>query len=132
MSRFLPALSFIAVLGVILFAGMRSEPVPQVFNHQDWLHHAAAFAALVCSARLAFPRAHTFWMVLYCLLLALLIELGQGCCRCVRHRWVTCSPTWPVSSAGSSWPRRSIGNSPPARLPTNPELQARGRVRRSR
>ncbi|MBD9482599.1 VanZ family protein [Pseudomonas sp. PDM14] len=69
---------FAAVLVVILFAGLRSEPVPQVFNHQDWLHHAAAFAALVCSARLAFPRVQAFWMVLYCLMLALLIELGQG------------------------------------------------------
>lgn len=78
MSRLLPVLSFIVVLGIILFAGLRSEPVPQVFNHQDWLHHAAAFAALVCSARLAFPRVRTFWMVLYCLMLALLIELGQG------------------------------------------------------
>lgn len=78
MARFASITCFSAILAIILFAGLRSEPVPQVFNHQDWLHHAAAFAALVCSARLAFPRAHTFWMVLYCLLLALLIELGQG------------------------------------------------------
>lgn len=78
MVSFASIMCFIAILAVILFAGLRSEPVPQVFNHQDWLHHAAAFAALVCSARLAFPRAHTLWMALYCLVLALLIELGQS------------------------------------------------------
>ena len=78
MIRFVMLLCFLLVLSITLFAGLRSEPVPQMFEHQDWLHHAAAFAALVCTARLAFPTPHSFWILLYALLLALLIELLQG------------------------------------------------------
>lgn len=78
MIRILSILCFLITLAIILVAGMRSEAIPQVFEHQDWLHHAAAFVALVCSARWAFPRTHAFWSLLYCLLLGLLIELFQG------------------------------------------------------
>jgi len=76
--RTLSILCFLAILVIIIIAGMRSEAIPQVFEHQDWLHHTVAFIALVCSARWAFPRTHAFWSLLYCLLLGLLIELFQG------------------------------------------------------
>lgn len=78
MSRYLALLCFLCVLGVTLILGLRSDPVPQLFEHQDWLHHLAAFAALACSARLAFVRSHLCWVGLYCLLLSLGIELAQG------------------------------------------------------
>lgn len=78
MTRYVMLSCFLLVLCVTLFAGLRSEPVPQLFQHQDWLHHGAAFAALAGTARLAFARCHGCWIVLYCLLLALGIELAQG------------------------------------------------------
>jgi VanZ family protein len=78
MGRLISMLVFFLTLVVILYTGLRSEPVPQAFEYQDLIHHLAAFAVLVCSARLAFPDTHAFWTVLYCLLFALMIELTQG------------------------------------------------------
>lgn len=73
--RFLPLL---AVLAVILYAGLRPEPVPQAFDQQDKLHHLLGFAALAFSMRMAFPRLRLFWVVVLCLAMAVLVELGQG------------------------------------------------------
>lgn len=78
MGYLLRVLSVSAVLAIILYAGLRSAPIPQVFQHQDWLHHAAGFAALACVSRLAFPHTHLLWILLYCVLLACSIELAQG------------------------------------------------------
>lgn len=78
MIRTLSLLCFMTILAITLYAGIRSDAIPEVFEHQDWLHHGAAFIALVCSARWAFPRTHVFWTLLYCLILGLLIELFQG------------------------------------------------------
>ncbi len=78
MGRVISMIVFFATLAVILYTGLRSDPVPQAFEYQDLLHHLSAFAVLVCSARLAFPATHAFWTVLYCLLFALMIELTQG------------------------------------------------------
>lgn len=75
---FLRIALFLIVLAAILYAGLRPQPIPQGFDSQDLLHHGLAFAALVCSARLAFPATHLFWTVLYSLLLGLIIELTQG------------------------------------------------------
>ncbi|MBF6623433.1 MAG: VanZ family protein, partial [Pseudomonas stutzeri] len=54
--RFLRFLPFLAVAVVILYAGLKPEPVPQAFDQQDKLHHLLGFAALAFSMRLAFPR----------------------------------------------------------------------------
>lgn len=78
MFSFLRIALFLIVLAAILYAGLRPQPIPQGFDSQDLLHHGLAFAALVCSARLAFPATHTFWTVLYSLLLGVIIELTQG------------------------------------------------------
>ena len=78
MTSFLRIVLFLIVLAAILYAGLRPQPIPQDFDNQDLLHHCLAFAALVCSARLAFPTTHTFWTVLYSLLLGVIIELTQG------------------------------------------------------
>lgn len=69
---------FIAVLAVILFSGLKPEPVPQMFEQQDKLHHLLGFAALMFTLRLAFPRWRLFWAVLASLGAALAIEIAQG------------------------------------------------------
>ncbi len=74
----LRALPFIVVLGVILFSGLRPEPVPQVFDQQDKLHHMLGFAAMIFTLRLAFPQWRVIWTLLTCLGAALLIEIGQS------------------------------------------------------
>lgn len=76
--RYLRVLPFLVVLAVILVAGLKPEPVPQMFYQQDKLHHLLGFAALAFTLRLAFPRPHFIWLVAFSLAAALLIEFGQG------------------------------------------------------
>jgi VanZ family protein len=76
--RALPKLVFCLILLVLCFAGLRSEPVPQLFNDQDKLHHWAGFACLTLSAYLAFPGTRLFWLLLWPLLGSMAIELGQS------------------------------------------------------
>jgi len=44
--RYMRALPFLLVLLIVLFAGLKPDPVPQVFHHQDKLHHLALQGAL--------------------------------------------------------------------------------------
>ncbi|MFV0453754.1 MAG: VanZ family protein [Pseudomonas sp.] len=74
----LRVLPFIAVLAVILFSGLKPEPVPQMFEQQDKLHHLLGFAALMFTLRLAFPRWRLLWALLVSLGAALAIEIAQG------------------------------------------------------
>jgi len=76
--NYLRILPFFAVLAIILFSGLRPEPVPQVFDQQDKLHHMLGFAALMFSLRLAVPQWHVFWAVAVSLVAATLIEVGQS------------------------------------------------------
>lgn len=76
--RILPKLAFFVVLLVLCFAGMRGEPVPQVFENQDKLHHWAGFFCLTVSAFLAFPRTRLIWLLVLPLLGSMLIELEQS------------------------------------------------------
>ena len=69
---------FIVVLAVVLISGLKPDPVPQLFDQQDKLHHLLGFAALMFTMRLAFPRWRLFWAVLFSLSAALLIEVAQG------------------------------------------------------
>ncbi|MGE6659763.1 VanZ family protein [Pseudomonas sp. NPDC077408] len=73
--RFLPLL---VVTAILLYAGLRPDPVPQVFDQQDKLHHLLGFAALAFSMRLALPRWSVVWIFSLCLATAVLIELAQG------------------------------------------------------
>ena len=76
--NYLRTLPFLAVLAVILFTGLRPEPVPQVFDQQDKLHHLLGFAALMFTLRLAFPQWRVLWASTASLAAAVLIELAQG------------------------------------------------------
>ncbi|WP_448144408.1 VanZ family protein [Pseudomonas silesiensis] len=76
--RVLPKLAFFVILLVLCFAGMRGEPVPQVFENQDKLHHWAGFFCLTVSAYLAFPRTRLIWLLIWPLVGAMLIELEQS------------------------------------------------------
>ena len=75
--NYLRLLPFIAVMAIIIFSGLRPEPVPQVFDQQDKLHHMLGFAALMFSLRLAFPHWRLFWSIAASLSVAFLIEMGQ-------------------------------------------------------
>jgi glycopeptide antibiotics resistance protein len=77
MSRFIVILVFAGILAAIVIDGLGFDWVPVAIEEQ-WSHHAAAFALLVFSARLAFPRTLMFWTFLYAVLLALFLELAQG------------------------------------------------------
>ncbi|MEW6311959.1 hypothetical protein AUR59_004470 [Stutzerimonas balearica] len=76
--RYMRALPFLLVLLIVLFAGLKPDPVPQMFHHQDKLHHLAGFAALVFTLRFAFMRLHWGVVVIGSLAAALAIELLQG------------------------------------------------------
>ncbi|MCQ4313840.1 VanZ family protein [Pseudomonas stutzeri] len=73
--RYLP---FLAVLAVILFTGLRPDPIPQAFDQQDKLHHLLGFAALMFTMRLAFPQWRLLWLIVLSLTAALMIEIAQG------------------------------------------------------
>lgn len=75
---YLRAVPFLIVLVVVLFNGLKPEPVPQLFDQQDKLHHLFGFAALAFTLRLAFPRVSFLWGLLLTVAAALLIEMGQG------------------------------------------------------
>lgn len=72
------SLPLLVVAAIILYAGLRPDPVPQAFTQQDKLHHLLGFAALAFSMRLALPRWPIGWMIALCLASAVLIELAQG------------------------------------------------------
>ena len=74
----LRALGFGAVTLVLLCAGLREQPLEQMFAEEDKLHHWLGFMVFALSARLAFPRVRWLWVALGCLLMGLLIELVQG------------------------------------------------------
>ncbi|MDH4554629.1 VanZ family protein [Pseudomonas sp. BN417] len=76
--RYLRVLPFLAVLAIILFAGLKPEPLPEAVDQQDKLHHLLGFAALMVTSRLAFPRSPFIWLLAFSLGTGLLIELGQG------------------------------------------------------
>lgn len=76
--RGLRAAPFLVMLALVLFIGLRSEPLPEMFSGQDKLHHALGFAALMITLHIAFPRRHLLGVIAVALLCALLVELGQA------------------------------------------------------
>ena len=76
--RIMPKLAFFVILLVLCFAGMRGEPVPQLYENQDKLHHLAGFFCLTVSAFLAFPKTRLIWLLLWPLVGSMLIGLEQN------------------------------------------------------
>ncbi|MBN3865736.1 VanZ family protein [Pseudomonas frederiksbergensis] len=74
----LRGLVFIAVTVILLFAGLRSQPIPELFAEEDKIHHWIGFLVFAFSCRLAFPNVKLRWIALGCLLTGVLIELAQG------------------------------------------------------
>ena len=73
--RFVPLL---AVLGVLLFAGLRADPVPQTFVNEDKVYHFLGFAALAFVACMTFSWRHSWLVLIGCLLVGFGIEYGQS------------------------------------------------------
>lgn len=74
----LRGLPLLAISAVILYSGLKPEPVPQVFDQQDKLHHLAGFAAFAFTLYLAFAGRRMGWGLLASVGLGLGIELLQG------------------------------------------------------
>ncbi|WBL62374.1 VanZ family protein [Stutzerimonas stutzeri] len=107
---FLRLLPFVVVAGIILFTGLKPEPVPQMFDQQDKLHHLLGFAAFALALHLAFPRLLTGWALLLSLSLALGIEMAQGL-QPYRHASVgdMAANTLGVMLGWACWLRLRIG-----------------------
>ena len=74
----LRALLFLAVCAGLLFTGLRTRPIPQVFAQEDKLHHFMGFFALAFSCRLAFLPVKLHWIAICCVLVGVLIEYAQA------------------------------------------------------
>ena len=74
----LRSLLFLAVCAGLLFTGLRSQPIPELFAQEDKLHHFIGFFALAFSCRLAFLHIRLLWLAIGCVLAGLLIEYAQA------------------------------------------------------
>ena len=74
----LRTLLFIAVCAGLLYAGLRTKPIAQLFDQEDKLHHLFGFFALAFSCRLAFLRVKLHWIALGCVLAGVAIEYAQA------------------------------------------------------
>lgn len=68
---------FVAVSVGLLFAGLHSQPIPQLFTQEDKAYHFIGFFALSLSCRLVFLRTKLRWIALGCVTTGLLIEYAQ-------------------------------------------------------
>lgn len=76
--RYFKLAALLAILTVILFSGLKPEPIPQAFDQQDKLHHLLGFAAFAFALRMAFPRLPMVWGLTIGLGLGLAIEWVQA------------------------------------------------------
>lgn len=74
----LRTLLFIVVCAGLLYTGLRSKPIAQLFDQEDKLHHLLGFFALAFSCRLAFLRVKLHWIALGCVLAGVAIEYAQA------------------------------------------------------
>ena len=74
----LRTLLFIAVCAGLLYTGLRTKPIAQLFDQEDKLHHLLGFFALAFSCRLAFLRVKLHWIALGCVLAGVAIEYVQA------------------------------------------------------
>ena len=62
----------------LLYTGLRTRPIAQLFDQEDKLHHLLGFFALAFSCRLAFLRVKLHWIALGCVLSGVAIEYAQA------------------------------------------------------
>ena len=74
----LRTLLFLAVCAGLLYTGLRTKPIAQLFDQEDKLHHLLGFFALAFSCRLAFLRVKLHWIALGCVLAGVAIEYAQA------------------------------------------------------
>ena len=74
----LRALLFMAVCAGLVFTGLRSQPIPELFAQADKLHHVIGFFALAFSCRLVFLPVKLHWIAISCVLAGVLIEYAQA------------------------------------------------------
>ena len=74
----LRTLLFLAVCAGLLYTGLRTKPIAQLFDQEDKLHHLLGFFALAFSCRLAFLRVKLHWIALGCVLTGVAIEYAQA------------------------------------------------------
>ena len=74
----LRTLLFLAVCAGLLYTGLRTKPIAQLFDQEDKLHHLLGFFALAFSCRLAFLRVKLRWIALGCVLTGVAIEYAQA------------------------------------------------------
>ena len=74
----LRTLLFIVVCAGLLYTGLRTKPIAQLFDQEDKLHHLFGFFALAFSCRLAFLRIKLHWIALGCVLAGVAIEYAQA------------------------------------------------------
>lgn len=78
LTRYAMRAIFVLVLCALLYAGLRQNPVPELFHEEDKLYHLIGFAAFIACARLAFPRGAWWWQAVGALALGGGIELVQN------------------------------------------------------
>ncbi|HET8553850.1 MAG TPA: hypothetical protein VFL78_03415 [Rhodanobacteraceae bacterium] len=76
--RYALRVAFVLVFAFLLYAGLRQNPVPELFHEEDKLYHLIGFAAFIACARLAFPRGAWWWQTAGALALGAGIELAQN------------------------------------------------------
>lgn len=76
--RYALRVAFVLVFGFLLYAGLRQNPVPELFHEEDKFYHLLGFAAFIACARLAFPRGAWWWQAAGALALGGAIELLQN------------------------------------------------------
>lgn len=69
---------FLVLVGVALYAGLRSQPVPQVVSHFDLMLHFGAFFVMSALWLVGFSRRWRLLGVFFLLLLGIGIEFWQG------------------------------------------------------
>lgn len=76
-TRLWRVMAFLA-LALLLYVGLRDQPVPMYTTNFDKWAHCVGFGLLVIAFGLAFRRLHSLWLLLGMTLLGYLIELAQN------------------------------------------------------
>lgn len=68
----------VMALVVLLYGGLREDPIPMYVSNFDKWTHIAGFFGITLAAGMGFPRLHSLWLLLAMGTLGYLIELIQS------------------------------------------------------